>query len=354
MANVERLKRRLMRDLVQENLDLRQGRLRPPAQRRRNGRSLRLAAALMVPLVSVALLGSAQLISNFAADPPPRLASHAAPLDGAAGAMLLAPASRAGAFRFAAAMPPAARLAGVATPVDSAVFPLAVRKVAIDAGHGGSNLGTRTPLGLQEKDVTLDIAARLRRLLEQRQQFQVLLTRQDDRTVSLQERAAIANRAGADVFVSIHVNWIEKRDTRGVETYFLGPTDDPFLTRLAAAENRDSGYSLADAHDLLERIYAGVRQDQSRRLAELVQSSLFGSLGRLNPRLDNRGVKSAPFIVLLTTQMPAILAEVSCMSNDEEARLLGKPLYRQYIAEALAAGLRAYAARAAGTDEKGS
>jgi N-acetylmuramoyl-L-alanine amidase len=342
MANVERLKRRLMRDLVQENLDLRQGWRRPAAAHRRNRRGLRLAAAVLVLLVSVALLGSAQLISNLATDSPPAL--------GRTGPA----AAPAAAAAFIAAIPPVPRLAGINTPVDSAVFPLAVRRVVIDAGHGGASLGTRTSLGLLEKEVTLDIAERVSRLLAQHNRFEVVLTRQDDRTVSLQERTEIANRAGADIFVSIHVNWIEKRDTRGVETYFLGPTDDPFLTRLAAAENRDSGYSLADAHQLLERIYAGVRQEQSRKLAEMVQSSLFVSLGRVNPKLENRGVKSAPFVVLLTTQMPAILAEVSCMSNDEEARLLQKPLYRQYIAEALAAGLKAYAANAAGADEKGS
>jgi N-acetylmuramoyl-L-alanine amidase len=366
MANVKRLKRRLMRDLVQENLDLRQGRLRPPPQYRRDRRGLRLAAALAVVMVSITLLGSAQLLSNLAGSPPRPAEAHAAPLRTAGAAGLLATAALAGpagnglpgtapgARPFGASGREALWLSGIGTAVDPAVFPLAVRKVVIDAGHGGSSQGTRTLLGLLEKDVTLDIAERVQRLLEQRRQFQVVLTRQDDRTVSLQERAAIANRAGADIFVSIHVNWIEQRDTRGVETYFLGPTDDPFLTRLAAAENRDSGYSLADARDLLERIYAGVRQDQSRRLAEKVQSSLFVSLGRLNPKLENRGVKSAPFIVLLTTQMPAILAEVSCMSNAEEAQLLAKPLYRQYIAEALAAGLKSYAASAAGSDEKGS
>ncbi len=166
--------------------------------------------------------------------------------------------------------------------------------------------------------------------------------------MSLAERAAIANRLGADVFVSVHVNWIGNRAARGVETYYLGPTDDPFLSRLAAAENRDSGYSMADMRQLLDGIYAGVRQDKSRHLAEMVQAALFRSLGRVNAKIEDRGVKSAPFIVLLSTRMPAILAEVSCLSNAEEARLLARPLYRQSIAEALAAGLRAYAANAGG------
>lgn len=192
-----------------------------------------------------------------------------------------------------------------------------------------------------EKDLTLDIAQRLRRLL-QKQSLEVVMTREADGDVSLEQRGKLANRQGADIFVSIHVNWIENQRSRGVETYYLGPTDDPYLTRLAAAENRDSGYSMADMRHLLERIYAGVRQDKSRRLAQSVQSSLFESLGKLSPEVEDRGVKAAPFIVLLTTEMPAILAEVSSLSNGEEARLLTKPLYRQYIAEALANGIRTY------------
>ncbi len=102
----------------------------------------------------------------------------------------------------------------------------------------------------------------------------------------------------------------------------MGTTDDPYLTRLAAAENRESGYSLADMRRLLDRIYAGVRQEKSRKLAETVQSALFQSLRKSSPEIQNRGVKTAPFIVLLSTEMPAILAEVSCLSNEEEARLL--------------------------------
>jgi N-acetylmuramoyl-L-alanine amidase len=166
----------------------------------------------------------------------------------------------------------------------------------------------------------------------------------------LEDRGLAANRAGADIFVSIHLNWIENRKARGIETYYLGPTDDPFLTRLAADENRDSGYSLADMRRLLDRIYADVRQKKSRKLAEVVQASLFGSLGKVNPGVENRGVKAAPFIVLLTTEMPAILAEVSCLSNEDEAGLLTKPQYRQYIAEALAAGVRSYAGSVEGTE----
>jgi N-acetylmuramoyl-L-alanine amidase len=333
MANdVDRLKRRLLRDLVQENVDLIEGNLPRGLHRRRK---LTVFRAFALAVLSLGLFGSARLLPSLggpAPQPASRPAPPPAPAKVAPAPAALAPTVPAG---------PAAPLAAP-TPVDAAVFPLAVRKVAIDPGHGGASVGTRAPLGLVEKELTLDIAQRLKRLLEE-DSFEVLMTRADDHSVSLEERGQAANRAGADIFVSIHLNWIENRKARGIETYYLGPTDDPFLTRLAADENRESGYSLADMRRLFDRIYADVRQEKSRRLAEVVQASLFSSLGRVNPGVEDRGVKAAPFIVLLTTEMPAILAEVSCLSNEEEAGLLTKPLYRQYIAEALAAGVRSYA-----------
>jgi len=346
-ANVERLKRRLLQDLVQQNVELIHGRrARRPAPRRFPYlRLLLLTSALALLLLSTAVIGSPRLLSTLAAapagPPPIRLAAAALP----ARSSLPAPAPPAGAATATLAALPAVL---PATVIDPAVLPLAVHKIAIDAGHGGDSQGTRTALGLLEKDVTLDVARRLRRLLEEQRGFDVIMTRQDDSAVSLADRAAVANRLGADIFVSVHVNWIGDRASRGIETYYLGPTNDPNLSHLAALENRDSGYSMADMRQLLDGIYAGVRQDKSRQLAEVVQGALFRSLGRVNPGIEDRGVKSAPFIVLLSTRMPAILAEVSCLSNAEEARLLASPAYRQHIAEALAGGLRAYASLAGG------
>ena len=333
MANVERVKRQLLRDLVQQNVDLAEGRL---PRTLRKGRYWPLTVRLLaLAVLSVALLGSSRLIASRLS--PSRTEPSAASRPPRTSAMK-------------AAAVPAPLLTSAPQPVDAAVFPLAVHKVVIDAGHGGGSTGTHTPQGTLEKDLTLDIAQRLQRLLVQ-QSFQVVMTRDADRDVSLKERGALANRVGADIFVSIHLNWIENRRSGGLETYYMGPTDDPYLTRLAASENRESGYSLADMRRLLDRIYAGVRQDKSRKLAETVQGSLFQSLGKLSPEIQSRGVKTAPFIVLLTTDMPAILAEVSSLSNEEEARLLTKPLYRQYIAEALAKGIRAYAGNVEETPE---
>lgn len=320
--DIDRLKRQLLKEVVRENMDLAEGRL-PRGLRRKPNVRLRVLALVLLPL---GLFGSTRLIPSL--NPPPPAA--AAPAQAATVAKAPLP-------------PPAPNgPATVPTPVDAAVFPLAVRKIALDPGHGGDSLGTKAPLGLVEKELTLDIANRVRKLLEA-DSFQIVMTREQDRAVSLEERGRLANREGADIFVSIHLNWIENLESRGVETYYLGATDDPYLTRLAAAENRESGYSMADMRHLLDRIYADVRQDKSRALAEVIQASLYKSIGKVNPGIENRGVKAAPFIVLLSTEMPAILAEVSCLSNEDEAALLTKPLYRQYIAEALAAGIRSYA-----------
>lgn len=335
--DLDRLKRQLLQDVVRENLDLQEGRL-PRGLKRRSPAKVRI---LGVALLSLGLLGGARLL------PLGRDLAPTAPL-GPAKPAAPAPEPKPAVPAAAAALPAPALpatpigMTSEPTPVDAAVFPLAVRKIALDPGHGGDSLGTHTPGGLVEKELTLDIAQRLKKLLEA-DSFEVLMTREADREVSLEQRGVLANQEGADIFVSIHLNWIENRKSRGVETYYLGATQDPYLTRLAAKENHESGYSMADMRRLLDRIYADVRHDKSRELAKVVQSSLFSSLGRVNPGIEDRGVKAAPFIVLLATEMPAILAEVSCLSNEEEVKLLTKPLYRQYIAEALAEGIRSYA-----------
>ncbi len=230
-----------------------------------------------------------------------------------------------------------------AHPIDPAVIPLAVRKVVIDAGHGGIDSGTKlADWGMLEKDLTLDIAGRLRTLLE-KTGCEVIQTRAGDEPVSLKARADIANRAHADLFVSIHINWVPNRESRGFETYFAGATVDPYLKDLAAAENIDSGFSVADTRRLLDGIYSDVRKQESKRLAEWINRAMYVNLKTNNPEIMDRGVLQAPFVVLVATDMPAILAEVACLSNDREARLLALPLYRQKIAEALLTGIYGYA-----------
>ena len=234
-----------------------------------------------------------------------------------------------------------------------AVLPLSVRKIVLDAGHGGTQFGAMSDSGVSEKEITLDIAFRLRRLLEDAR-FEALMTRETDETLSLERRVAFANSSRADLFLSIHVNWIPSRQIRPLETYFAGPTDDPAVLRLASAENRDSGYSLAAYRRLLEKVYIDARRDESHALARSLNTDLYRSLSEVNPELENRGVKTAPFAVLVGTEMPAVLVEVSCLSNEADVRLLTMADYRDRIAMALLRGIRSYASGLDGVGRKES
>ena len=329
---MERVKRRLLKEAVADNLETIRG--LPPRSVRPGHRFLRLwIRRSPLLLLFLTLAGSTYLAS----DPTPARDT-------------IAPAQ----IVVTRAARPAAKLASIdSTPIDTAAFPLSVRRVVIDAGHGGTDPGATSMQHLTEKEVTLDVASRLKALLT-KNGFEVVITRASDRLIPLRERAHIANQSDGDIFVSIHVNSIEKHTaSHGIETYYLGPTNDPSLTKLAADENRVSGYSVADLHKLVENIYADARRDESHRLAAAMQQQLYGNLRRVDRGLENWGVKRAPFIVLVATEMPAILAEVGCMSNDAEAQMLHRPEYRQHIADALFEGIRAYASAADAPQKKG-
>jgi N-acetylmuramoyl-L-alanine amidase len=243
--------------------------------------------------------------------------------------------------------PPGARGPGTAAAARPArlpglVFPVAVQRIVVDPGHGGGDEGSKTPAGLAEKEITLDVARRLAERLRAAG-YETTLTRDSDQRVLLKDRSRLANDRQADLFVSIHVNSFQDgRANRGIETYYLGPSDDPYLLRLASAENVESGYSMTDVKQLLESVYSDFRQEQSRALATSVQRRLVRSVRELAPEIVDRGVKSAPFLVLVSTDMPAILAEISCLSNQEEARLLGESAYRERLAQALFEGIQSY------------
>ncbi|MFQ5656446.1 MAG: N-acetylmuramoyl-L-alanine amidase [Candidatus Methylomirabilales bacterium] len=338
----KRTKRRLIRELVKDNINTIQGRrARVP---RSTSFILRVSArGPLWVVVSLSLLASFYVLSTVAHDrrSATPIISHALR------AVATAPSLPANTPLSAERTLPAPQ------PIDRTALPLVVEKIVLDPGHGGVDVGTLAPLGLVEKDVTLDIGLRLRRLLVQAS-FEVAMTRETDRTVALKDRARFANVVGGDLFVSIHINWIKTRKTRGIETYYLGPTDDAFVTKLTAMENSKSGYSLGDFRRLLEGIYMDVRTDESRRLAWSVQMELFRSLHKITPQLRNRGVKTAPFVVLVGTEMPAILAEVSCLSNEKEARLLKTTRYRQRIAQALFKAIYAYAHSLSQSYEQGA
>jgi N-acetylmuramoyl-L-alanine amidase len=333
MARQIRLKERLLREAVADNVYLIEGRPALEARRRvRRHLAARAAFLVGVPAALAALaLAASELAGAWRAQAASRLAASRPPIRVEA-----------------APRPPhdlsasaALAVAPVGLPIGRSVLPLAVRRVVLDPGHGGANRGAASRDGLVEKDLTLDIAQRLEALLTTAS-YEVVLTRGGDEALSLAERGKVANRGDGDIFVSIHVNWLDDPGARGVETFYLGPTDDPELEAMAARENAEGGLRMADLREAIERVYADVRREESRALAEAVQGALLVSLRTLDPDVRNRGVKSAPFGVLIHTEMPAILAEVGCLSNDEESELLRDEGYRQYLAETLFRGIRAY------------
>src|SRR5208337_1845493 len=219
---------------------------------------------------------------------------------------------------------------------------LKIGKIVIDAGHGGHDTGTIGPNGLLEKDVVLDVAKRLGRLLESRLGAEVIYTRQDDTFIPLETRTAIANRERADLFISIHANSSHDSDARGVETYYLNFTSSPEALEVAARENAVSEKSIHELQDLVKKIALKEKIEESREFAGDVQASLYGGLALNSAGVRNRGIKKAPFIVLIGANMPSILAEISFVSNPTDERKLETSEHRQRIAESLYRGVSKY------------
>jgi N-acetylmuramoyl-L-alanine amidase len=228
------------------------------------------------------------------------------------------------------------------------VLGLRVRRIVLDAGHGGHDSGTLGPGGLEEKDIALDVALRLGRLLQQRLGADVVYTRRTDVFVPLEQRTAIANRAHADLFLSLHANASADPQARGVETYFLNFTASPSALAVAARENAVSNRSVYELSDLVRKITLSDKINESREFAEDVQHSLYTGLAPGNAGLKDRGVKQAPFVVLIGANMPSILAEISFLTNPDDAAQLAEPAYRERLAEALYRGVARYVAGMSG------
>jgi N-acetylmuramoyl-L-alanine amidase len=225
---------------------------------------------------------------------------------------------------------------------------LKVGRIVVDAGHGGHDTGTVGPGGLQEKDLTLDVARRLGKLLETKLGAEVIYTRNDDSFVPLETRTAIANQNQADLFISIHANSSRDASARGVETYYLNFTSSPEALEVAARENAVSQTSVHELQDLVKKIALKEKVGESHEFAGEVQKSLWSGLATKSPGLRNRGVKKAPFIVLIGANMPSVLAEISFLSNPADERRLKTPEYRQRIAEYLYTGITHYASGLSG------
>jgi N-acetylmuramoyl-L-alanine amidase len=219
---------------------------------------------------------------------------------------------------------------------------LKIGKIVIDPGHGGHDTGTIGPNGLEEKDLVLDVSRRLGKLLQTRLGAEVIYTRKDDTFIPLETRTAIANQESADLFVSVHANSSHDSDARGVETYYLNFTSSPEALEVAARENAVSEESIHELQDLVKKIALKEKIEESHEFASDVQRSLHSGLAAKNPGLRDRGVKKAPFIVLIGANMPSILAEISFVSNPGDERRLETADYRQKIAESLYRGIAKY------------
>ncbi len=294
----------------------------------------------------------------------PRQASMAAPPPGdaspAGGGAVLAPAAPAKpATPAPAEEPPAAKPAAAPAAQQEALIAVPARKgsgsqslvralglklgrVVIDPGHGGHDTGTIGPGGLAEKDLALDIALRLGALIEEKLGAEVFYTRTTDVFVPLEERTALANEKKADLFLSIHAN-AGASTAAGAETYYLNFTTSKSAMEVAARENASSERSIHELQSLIEKIVLKDKVEESREFASRIQSALHKEALRRNPKARNRGVRKAPFVVLIGASMPSVLAEIGFLSNPREERLLKRSDHRNRLAAALLEGVSQYA-----------
>ncbi len=222
-------------------------------------------------------------------------------------------------------------------------FALGVRRIVIDPGHGGHDFGAPGYLkGVHEKDVVLAISKKLASKMRRELNCEVILTRTKDRFISLEERTALANTKNADLFISIHTNAIRSHRAYGIETYFLNLATDKDAMRVAARENATTTKNISDLQTILTDLMQNAKINESSRLAGYVQKSLYNTLRKKYSRIKNKGVKQAPFYVLIGAQMPAILVETSFISNPRECKRLVNPTYQKRLCNAIIQGVKEY------------
>jgi N-acetylmuramoyl-L-alanine amidase len=224
------------------------------------------------------------------------------------------------------------------------LFDLKIDTIVIDPGHGGIDPGAMGHQGLKEKDVSLDIARKLRDKLTRTGRYRVLLTRGEDRKVYLKERVAFAKDNNADLFISIHANALptEASSLNYVETYYFGPHSDKRTLEIAEKENHDSDYAIGDFRKIIAKIGDTMKTEESKDLANAIHRKLYSGLKSHNQDLTDAGSKTGPFVVLLGVEVPSVLVEVSCISNMAEETRLSKPEYRDDIADFLKTGIIDY------------
>jgi len=220
---------------------------------------------------------------------------------------------------------------------------LKVGRVVLDPGHGGHDTGSISPGGLVEKELVLDVAKRLGSLISEQMGSEVTYTRSDDVSVPLEARTELANQQKADLFVSLHANSSRLRSIAGPETYYLNFTTSASALEVAARENAASEKTIHELQELVQKITLKTKVQESREFASAIQRSLHSGLWKGTPAVKNRGVKKAPFVVLIGASMPSVLVEIDFMTNSRAERLLRTPAHRQKVAEALFEGISRYA-----------
>nr|WP_320192822.1 N-acetylmuramoyl-L-alanine amidase [uncultured Desulfobacter sp.] len=224
----------------------------------------------------------------------------------------------------------------------SSLFGLGVKTVVIDPGHGGRDPGAIGANGTMEKEITLDVSIKLKDRLDKLTQFNVLLTRNEDITLSLADRVAFAKGNNADLFVSIHVNALPNKSVNIIETYYFGAPRSSETLRLAELENSGSHFSMAELDLILADFENTLKRQESAKLAKLIQGSLYKNIKRQDAQVLNIGIKMAPFVVLSQTGVPSVLVEISCISKLEQEAKLASVNYRSDIADYLQEGIAAY------------
>ncbi|GAF71134.1 unnamed protein product [marine sediment metagenome] len=219
---------------------------------------------------------------------------------------------------------------------------MGIQRVVIDPGHGGKDPGCVGKSGLKEKKIVLDVATRLKKILESKENLEVIMTRESDIYLDPESRTVIANQKQADLFISIHANANRSRKLSGIESFYLNFSQDPSIIETAARENATSTKNISAMKDIIEKIAQNSKIVESKELAESIQNGLVKSLSQKYSNVKSLGVKGGPFWVLIGGEMPSVLVEISHLSNPTEEKRLKSPQYRQRVAQGIYEGIKEY------------
>lgn len=339
-------KRSILEGVYEENRRIRENRPNPRPTRPRQVATPRpRRSSQLVSLSVVALLAVVGVIFQVvSAESGAELSATAAALRPVAGEVVLDhPLSeRPGRLNLLESPAASGRYIEQSEVPIASLFDLRVKTIVIDAGHGGRDPGAVGESGLTEAEITLDVARRLKQRLERAHNYRIVLTRTGDEYLSLRDRVRYANEQDADLFISLHVNYLPVEPVTSVETYYFGTDADATTMRLAERENRHSDYTVAEFNEMLQNVGRTMKAQESKQVATSIQRSLYRNIRQLNRDVSDWGVKSAPFMVLLGVQAPSVLAEIAVLSNRAEEEKLAQDEYREMLAAFLEEGVSQY------------